>query len=156
MADNVTLPGAGAVIASDEVSGAHYQVFKLAIGADGVANLLSDSYPVPVNSAHPNDWQAPYEFATAQTNYALKAAPGANLRLVITDVFVNSAIANDVKLMDGSGGTVLWRMPSVAAGGGSAPQFKGRLKLTSNTGLYLTSTGTGNAFILVLGYTEAA
>jgi len=38
MADNVTLPGAGGVIASDEVSGAQYQRVKLSLGADGTAS----------------------------------------------------------------------------------------------------------------------
>lgn len=41
MADNVTLPGTGAVVASDEVGGAQYQIIKLALGADGVAALVA-------------------------------------------------------------------------------------------------------------------
>lgn len=41
MADNVTLPGTGAVVASDEVDGAQYQIIKLALGADGVATLVA-------------------------------------------------------------------------------------------------------------------
>lgn len=42
MADNVTLPGAGAVIRSDDLgSGVQAQIVKLMIGADGVGNFLS-------------------------------------------------------------------------------------------------------------------
>lgn len=35
MADNVTLPGTGGIIASDDVGGAQYQRVKVALGADG-------------------------------------------------------------------------------------------------------------------------
>jgi hypothetical protein len=40
MADNVTLPGTGAVVATDEVGGAQYQIIKIAIGPDGTATIL--------------------------------------------------------------------------------------------------------------------
>jgi hypothetical protein len=40
MADNVTLPGTGAVVATDEVGGAQYQITKIAIGPDGTATIL--------------------------------------------------------------------------------------------------------------------
>jgi hypothetical protein len=43
MADDVTLPGSGAVIAADEISSVKYQRNKLSLGADGVAN---DAIPV--------------------------------------------------------------------------------------------------------------
>jgi len=53
VADTVTLPltGAGgttAVVATDEVSGAHYQYVKPAFGADGTATLVSATDPLPV------------------------------------------------------------------------------------------------------------
>jgi len=41
MADNVTLPGTGAVVAADEVGGAVYQRVKVAVGADGAAADLA-------------------------------------------------------------------------------------------------------------------
>jgi len=47
MTDNVTLPGEGATIATDDVAGVQYQVVKLAIGADGSAALVSDAAPIP-------------------------------------------------------------------------------------------------------------
>ena len=56
MADNVTVTdhaGAGAVVASDEVSGAQYQIVKLAYGADGSVTQASSANPVPVETELP-------------------------------------------------------------------------------------------------------
>jgi hypothetical protein len=54
MADNVTLPGTGAVVATDEVNdGAglrQFQVIKPAYGADGSATLVSTSNGLPVQA----------------------------------------------------------------------------------------------------------
>lgn len=57
MADNVTLPGTGAVVAADEVGGVVYQRVKLALGADGAAadlapgqGLMATSVPVAIAS----------------------------------------------------------------------------------------------------------
>lgn len=61
MADNIEItPGVGAEVATDEVGGVHYQVIKVAIGADGAVDglleqpltdtQLRDS-PVPVSLA---------------------------------------------------------------------------------------------------------
>ncbi len=49
MADNVTItPGIGKAIRTDEVSGTHLQVVKLALGADGSEDaLLSSGAPMP-------------------------------------------------------------------------------------------------------------
>lgn len=48
MADDVTLPGAGAVVATDEVAGRHFQIVKLAAGADGAADPVTSANPLPV------------------------------------------------------------------------------------------------------------
>ena len=48
MADNVTLPGTGAVVATDDVGGYQYQRVKLAVGADGSATDVSSAAPLPV------------------------------------------------------------------------------------------------------------
>lgn len=49
MADDVTLPGTGAVIATDDVGGRQFQVIKPAFGADGSATLVSPAAPLPVD-----------------------------------------------------------------------------------------------------------
>jgi len=48
MADNVTLPGTGAQIATDDVGGRQFQLVKLAVGGDGVANQVDAANPIPV------------------------------------------------------------------------------------------------------------
>src|SRR5512137_2980040 len=57
MADNVTLPATGSVVAADEVRGAIYQRVKVSIGADGEAAdldhgqaLMAASLPVTLAS----------------------------------------------------------------------------------------------------------
>lgn len=51
MADNVTLPGAGDVVATDDVGGVQYQVVKLDIGGDGASSRISEANPLPITSA---------------------------------------------------------------------------------------------------------
>jgi hypothetical protein len=49
MADNVTLPGTGEVIAGDDIAGAIFQRVKMVLGADGVNDGdVSSANPVPV------------------------------------------------------------------------------------------------------------
>lgn len=53
MADNTTLNlgTGGDVLASDDVAGVKYQVVKLAVGADGAADLVANANPIPVSDA---------------------------------------------------------------------------------------------------------
>ena len=51
MADDVTLPGDGAVIATDDVGGRQFQLVKLAYGGDGEATQISDASPMPAQDA---------------------------------------------------------------------------------------------------------
>jgi len=75
MADDVTLPGTGDVIAADEISAKKYQRIKLTLGADGVNDGdVASANPLPVASAA-------YETRTAVSGaltYVGKAAPGAS------------------------------------------------------------------------------
>jgi len=92
MADNVTLPGTGSVVAADEVGGAVYQRVKVALGADGAADdlapgqalmaasvpvvIASDQSAVPVSGTF---WQAtqPVSGTVAVTNADLTTLAGA-------------------------------------------------------------------------------
>lgn len=50
MADTINLPGAGAVVATDDIAGVHYQRIKLVHGADGVnAGDVASGNPLPVS-----------------------------------------------------------------------------------------------------------
>ncbi|MXP42979.1 hypothetical protein [Allopontixanthobacter sediminis] len=48
MADNITAPATGSVLATDEIGGVHYPRTKLSVGADGVAVDVSAAAPLPV------------------------------------------------------------------------------------------------------------
>lgn len=49
MADNVTLPGTGAVVATDDIGGFQHQRIKVTLGADGVnEGDVSSANPMPV------------------------------------------------------------------------------------------------------------
>jgi len=49
MSDNVTLPGTGAVVRTDDIGGVQFPVSKLTIGADGTDDgLVSSANPLPV------------------------------------------------------------------------------------------------------------
>lgn len=48
MADNVTLPGTGEIVATDDIGGVQFQRVKLAAGAEGTAIDVSDVAPLPV------------------------------------------------------------------------------------------------------------
>lgn len=48
MADNITAPASGAVLATDDIGGIHYPRTKISIGADGSATDLSSANPMPV------------------------------------------------------------------------------------------------------------
>lgn len=48
MPDNITAPGVGTVLASDEIGGVHFPRSKVAFGADGTATDVSEGSPLPV------------------------------------------------------------------------------------------------------------
>jgi hypothetical protein len=48
MADDVVLPGDGAVIATDDVGGRQFQIVKQAFGPDGQATQVSEANPLPM------------------------------------------------------------------------------------------------------------
>ena len=55
MADDLTLPGTGLDIATDLISGAHYQRVKMSQGADGAAVDVSAAAPLSVVQQDPDD-----------------------------------------------------------------------------------------------------
>lgn len=81
MADNIELNAGsgGATLATDDLAGVHYQVVKLAVGADGVADFVSNSAPIPVSDAGGSItvdgtfWQATQPVSNAGT-FAVQAA----------------------------------------------------------------------------------
>jgi hypothetical protein len=51
MSDDITVPGRGAVLATDEIDSIHWPLTKLVFGEENVATLVSEADPVPATIA---------------------------------------------------------------------------------------------------------
>lgn len=125
-----------------------------AVSAEGDAAALRTDMQrnLIVNQTHPRFWHGSADYASAQTNASVKAAPGASLSLYITDLQVsNGATAGNITLLDGSGGTVLYEVYP-AINGGAVLTLRSPIKLTANTALCITSTTVTTHSIFVSGY----
>jgi hypothetical protein len=49
MTDNVTLPGTGEVVATDDIGGVQYQRVKLDVGGDGATSPVTKAAPLPAS-----------------------------------------------------------------------------------------------------------
>lgn len=124
------------------------------VAEDDRVNSIADVYGRQyVEITHPAHWTVSADYASAQTNTSIKTAPGAGLKLYITDVIVsNGAIAGNITLLDGSGGTVKLELyPGV--NGGLAHSFRTPIALSANTALCITSTTVTTHSVTICGYT---
>ena len=124
------------------------------VSAEGdVASLRTDRQRLLiVNQTHPRGFTVSADYASAQTNASVKAAPGASLSIYITDITIsNGATAGNITLLDGSGGTVLYEIYP-AINGGVDKQLRQPIKLTANTALCITSTTVTTHSIFIGGY----
>ncbi len=55
MADNITVPGAGEVLAYNDIAGVKHLRTKIQHGADGAAEDVSDANPLPIYFVSPPD-----------------------------------------------------------------------------------------------------
>lgn len=116
---------------------------------DSIADTYGRQY---VNDMHPNFWHVSADYAAAQTNTSIKAAPGAGLKLYITDISIsNGATAGNITLLDGSGGTVLFEhYPGI--NGGIVSNLRNPIALTANTALVITSTTVTTHSVNISGF----
>lgn len=122
------------------------------VEADAAALRTDRNRLLIVNQTHPRFWHVSADYASAQTNASVKAAPGASLSLYITDIVLsNGATAGNITLLDGSGGTVLFEIYP-AINGGATISLRSPIKLTANTALCITSTTVTTHSIFVSGY----
>lgn len=129
-----------------------------AVSAEGdAAALRTDMNRILlVNQTHPRGSTVSADYASAQTNTSVIAAPGASLSIYITDIMLsNGATAGNVTLLDGSGGTVKWEAYPAVNGGAVLTGLRQPIKLTANTALCLTST-TVTTHSIFIGYYIAA
>lgn len=105
-----------------------------------------------VNKSHPRGFFTSADYASAQTNATVQAAPGAGLSLYITDIIIsNGATAGNITLLDGSGGTVKFEIYP-AINGGVSISLNQPIRLTANTALCITSTTVTTHSVNVGGY----
>lgn len=126
MADNVTLPGTGETVRTDDIGGVQYQIVKLAVGADGVADLVSDSYPVPVGTRARGRTPINFEaaFSASQTASTLYT-PTSGKKLCCTHITVSATGAGTLTLFDNSDAAGSHWSPilNLLAGGGWDAHF---------------------------------
>jgi len=120
------------------------------------ANFICDVYGRQyVSQHHPNLWKATDNQSSAQTNTALKAAPGAGLSLYITDIIIsNGATAGNVKLVEDTGGTPvdILEVMYFAANGGAVINLQTPIKVTANKDVGYTSVTVTTHSVTLSGY----
>lgn len=167
--DVLTLPGIVGTVADDSTTpGNPVMIGGSAKETDGtdpgsvsaeddVTRVITDrNRRMLVNTVHPNLWTTNENHASAQTNNELKAAPGANLSLYVTDIIIsNGATAGSVQLVRDTAGT-----PVTIAGpyyfainGGAVINLKTPIRLPANINLGFTSTSVTTHSVTVNGYT---
>ncbi len=124
-----------------------------AVAENDRANFITDVYGRQfVETSHPRYFNARADYASAQTNATVQAAPGAGLKLYITDIVIsNGATAGNITLLDGSGGTVIFEIYP-AINGGASTNLRTPIALTANTLLAITSTTVTTHSVMVNGY----
>lgn len=173
MADNVTLPGTGSVVAADDVGGAIYQRVKLALGADGAAADLAPgqaamaaSVPVVIasnQSAIPTSdngpaWTPAYlhtASADATGIVDVTAAPTSGQKIVVDDIIVSVGAAMTLTFEDETAGTDLLVL-YMEANSTAQVTPRGRIKLpVADKKLRMDSSAAGAVAVTVCYHSEA-
>jgi hypothetical protein len=165
VADDVTLPGDGAVVATDEVAGRHYQIVKQAFGADGSATPVSPANPMPGRVSAFN-----YPISTANSSATQLAAAATFTGTVETpqdQPSVSILLTSDQPItltvrqfIDGAGvfaaPDIVFYVPANAGFARSFPVNGNYLQVTAqNTGASTTTTFNLNTAFGVLDNTDA-
>jgi hypothetical protein len=151
LADNVTLPGSGAVVASDDIgSGVQAQRIKPVWGADGTGTDTQVSQPLPVQATVDTSQMsaagtivtplfAPINVNTSGSNSIVAAVTGKSIR-VLGYVMVADAAVTATWLQ---GVTAISGVMSLAANGGVAAPFSpvGHFQTAAGAALNLSLGG---------------
>jgi len=155
VADDATTPGNPVMIGGKAVETDGTDPSSVSAEDDVAIARTDRNRRLLVNTAHPNLFSANDNQSTAQTNTVLKAAPGANLSLYITDIMIsNGATAGDVRIVEDPAGTPVIKIPKLyfAANGGASKHFNTPIRITANKAIGYTSTTVTTHSILVSGY----
>lgn len=159
MADNVTLPGTGAVIAADDISSVWYQQIKIVDGtldsttamkvnATGAAAVEPFVTLASIINERVTDTGGTSTAFSTFTNTASKR----NFVSTIA-VYNSSTTAGFVDFRDGTAGSVIFTVP-IPAGGGAVVTFPIPLRQpTANTALaYDVSAALTTVYISLVGF----
>ena len=168
MADNVEVtPGTGATIATEDVAGIQHQKVKIEYGTDGVATLVSDTDPLPIDAMtmpaaaattdsiaaslrtdkiSDNLTELTPKFAiidAASSGDNTLVAVVASKKIRVLSVFLVASGAVTVRFESGAGGTALTGQMQLAANGGFVLPFNpvGWFETASATLLNLELSG---------------
>jgi hypothetical protein len=138
MANDITLPGTGGVVATEEIAaGIHAQVVR---GPVRLSQVLSEHVAATSGAA---------------TNLTTFNATSLQRNSITTVIVVNDTTVNDfVQLRDGQGGAILATLPAPAKGG-AIVQFPLPLRTSLNTALaYDMGTGGSTIYLTFIGFKE--
>lgn len=147
MAENITAPGAGTVLAADDIGGVLYPRSKIAHGADGSATDTSDAAPFPTKlvTATAGGWSAFRRVSTATENSAvIKASAGQLGGIIVGNV---NAAMRYLKLYDMATGPAETDTPVLVipvpggstAGGGVTLNFGPGIAFATGIGMRLVT-----------------
>lgn len=155
VADDATTPGAPVMIGGKAVETDGTDPSSVS-AEDDVAILRTDRQRrLLVNDANPYLWTALFNQGSATADHLLKAAPGANLSLYITDILVsNGATAGTVLFEEDSASAKTTKIPTLylAANGGAVLNLKTPIRCTANKDFGYTSATVTTHSVLVNGY----
>ena len=155
VADDAITPGAPVMVGGQAVSPDGTDPTSVA-EADVVRFRTDLNRRLYVATNHPRTWRYHLNTSTAQTDTSIQAAPGAGLRVVITNIQFTSGAATAINLFLEEATTTIWGpiyLEAVAGRGYvSGPIF---LPITANTAVtYTTSAAIAHA-VDILGFIEA-
>ena len=157
MADNVAITaGSGTNVATDDVSGVHYQRVKVATGADGAAADQALLYPLYASQAQVGDVIVQRITNTDGAASAVSSfgATASKKNCITTLIVYNSSATNGyVDLTDGSGGTVFCTVPLPTVGGAVIHFNPPLVQPTVNTALYIdVSAALSTVYMSFVGF----
>lgn len=107
-----------------------------------------------VNDVHPNLWSALISGTGSATATQVKAAPGANLSLYLTDLLISTNTAMTITVVESvSASAAKGGAYYLAANGGVAMPFQTPLRFSANTPIAYRASADGSYTILCNGYT---
>jgi hypothetical protein len=100
----------------------------------------------------PHVWNYATEHTLQATDAAVRVAPGAGLRLAITDIYIHCDGAVDVLIEDDTG-VLLWKFYGQAAGDGATLHFRVPILVVANRAIRVDSSAAVTFFLRVNGQT---